>query len=300
MTSGENELIKKFMLFLKLEKGLAGHSIESYVADIKKLLAYLSSAGTDIRSAKPSDMQSFIAGLRDVGICARSQARILSGIKCFYRYLLLDGYAEEDPTVLLESPKLGIKLPEVLTVDEMNRLIGGVDLSVAEGQRNKASLEVMYGCGLRVSELVGLRVSQIYPEEEFIIVEGKGGKQRVVPISGSALREIRNYLPDRSRLTVKKGSEDILFLNRLGSKLTRVMIFYIIRKQCEVCGIRKKVSPHTLRHSFATHLLEGGANLRAIQEMLGHESIRTTEIYVHMDTDYIRTEILNHHPRNAG
>lgn len=300
MTSGENELIKKFMLFLKLEKGLAGHSIESYVADVKKLLAYLSSAGTDIHGAKLSDMQSFIAGLRDVGICARSQARILSGIRCFYRYLLLDGYAEEDPTVLLESPKLGLKLPEVLTVDEMNRLIGSVDLSVAEGQRNKAILEVMYGCGLRVSELVGLRVSQIYPEEEFIIVEGKGGKQRVVPISGSALREIRNYLPDRRRLTVKKGSEDILFLNRLGSKLTRVMIFYIIRNQCEVCGIRKKVSPHTLRHSFATHLLEGGANLRAIQEMLGHESIRTTEIYVHMDTDYIRSEILNHHPRNAG
>lgn len=298
MITGENERIRKFILYLKLEKGLSDHSIESYTADVRKLLNFFSAEGLESGSAKAEDIHRFIAGLRDVGIGARSQARILSGIKCFYRYLLLEGYTDEDPTVLLESPKLGLKLPEVLTVEEMNRLIGSIDLSVAEGQRNKAILEVLYGCGLRVSELVDLRISRLYPEEEFIIVEGKGEKQRVVPISKPALREIKNYLTDRCRLPVKKGSEDILFLNRLGSKLTRVMIFYIIRKQCEACGIKKKISPHTLRHSFATHLLEGGANLRAIQEMLGHESIRTTEIYVHMDTEFIRSEILNHHPRN--
>ena len=299
MITGENEQIRKFTLFLKLEKGLSGHSIESYTADVRKLLNFFSAEGLEPGLAKAEDIHRFIAGLRDVGICARSQARILSGIKCFYRYLVLEGYADNDPTVLLESPKLGLKLPEVLTVEEMNRLIGSVDLSVAEGQRNKAILEVLYGCGLRVSELVNLRISQLYPEEEFIIVEGKGEKQRIVPISKPAIREIKKYLTDRCRLTVKKGSEDILFLNRLGSKLSRVMIFYMIRKQCEVCEIKKKISPHTLRHSFATHLLEGGANLRAIQEMLGHESIRTTEIYVHMDTEFIRSEILNHHPRNA-
>ena len=228
----------------------------------------------------------------------RTQARIISGIKSFYEFLLLENYITHNPTELIEGPKTGLKLPEVLTVKEIDLLSSSFDLSQPEGQRNKAIIEVMYGSGLRVSELINLKLSQIYPKEEFIIIEGKGDKQRLVPISQTALHEINLYLQDRNKLDVKKGDEDILFLNRRGGRLTRVMIFYIIRNQCKKCGISKKISPHTLRHSFATHLLEGGANLRAIQQMLGHESITTTEIYTHMDNEFLRSEILTHHPRN--
>ena len=218
--------------------------------------------------------------------------------KSFYRFLLLDGYIQADPTELLETPKIGVKLPEILSVNEIDRMIASIDLSTSEGQRNRAILEVLYSCGLRVSELVNLRISDIYPEEEFIRVEGKGSKQRLVPISDIAIREIRNYMYYRGMQVVKKGSEDILFLNRRGGKLTRVMIFLIVKQYAELAGIHKTVSPHTFRHSFATHLLEGGANLRAIQEMLGHEEITTTEIYTHIDRESLRKEILEHHPRN--
>lgn len=299
MILAERDMIKKYSVYLKLEKGLSANTQESYLADIGKLLAYISADGIPAIDVTPRMIRDFFVRLRDSGIAPRSQARILSGIKSFYRFLQLDGYMESDPTELIESPKLGLKLPDILSVQEISTLIEQVDLSVAEGQRNKAILEVLYGCGLRVSELIDLRLSHVYMKEEFVLVEGKGGKQRLVPISETAIKEIRNYLLDRNLMMVKKGNEDILFLNRRGSKLTRVMIFYIIRKQCELCGIHKKISPHTFRHSFATHLLEGGANLRAIQQMLGHESIKTTEIYVHIDKEFVRSEILRHHPRNT-
>ena len=229
---------------------------------------------------------------------ARSSA-VLSGIRSFYRFLLLDDYISSDPTELIESPKIGMKLPEVLTVNEINRILDSIDLTTPEGQRNRAMLEVLYSCGLRVSELINLRYADIYPKEGFIRVEGKGGKQRLVPISEVALREIRNYLVDRNQMTPKKGFEDILFLSKRGTSLSRIMVFHIIKQQTEIAGVHKNVSPHTFRHSFATHLLEGGANLRAIQEMLGHESITTTEIYTHIDREFLRKEILEHHPRNS-
>ena len=271
---------------------------EAFLADLDKLVRFVESEGKDIRKITYDDLQQFVAQLHDVGIHARSQARIISGIKSFYKYLLLDGYIESDPTELLELPKIGMKLPEVLSVQEIDRMLDSIDLSTPEGQRNRAMLEVLYSCGLRVSELLGLRISDVYPEEGFIRVEGKGSKQRLVPISQTALREIKNYLYYRGMMVVKKGAEDILFLNRRGAPLTRVMVFYIIKQHAELAGIHKTVSPHTFRHSFATHLLEGGANLRAIQEMLGHESITTTEIYTHIDRESLRKEILEHHPRN--
>ena len=229
-----------------------------------------------------------------------SQARIVSGLKMFFKYLKMEGYIDKNPTLLLETPRLGRHLPTVLTVSEIDAMIDAIDMSKAEGQRNRAIIETLYGCGLRVSELVDLRISNIYANEGYVIVIGKGDKQRLVPISQVALDEIDKYMRDsRASVPVKRGCEDILFLNRRGNKLSRVMIFYIIRDLCEAAGIKKTVSPHTLRHSFATHLLEGGANLRAIQQMLGHESITTTEIYVHIDRTFLREEILHYHPRNC-
>jgi integrase/recombinase XerD len=239
-----------------------------------------------------------MARLKDAGISPRSQARIISGIKSFYHFLILDDYLRADPTELLESPKTGMKLPEVLTVNEINRLLDTIDLSTATGQRNRAMLEVLYSCGLRVSELTHLKHSEVYFDEEFIRVEGKGSKQRLVPISQTALKEIRNYLYDRHQISVRKGYEDTLFLNRRGAGLTRVMVFHIIKAHAILAGIQKTISPHTFRHSFATHLLEGGANLRAIQMMLGHEKITTTELYTHIDREFLRSEIIAHHPRN--
>jgi integrase/recombinase XerD len=247
-----------------------------------------------------SDLQQFVAQLNDLGISSRSQARIISGIKSFYKFLLIEDFLRVDPTELLESPKIGTKLPEVLSVDEINRILDSVDLSAPTGQRNRAMLEVLYSCGLRVSELVRLRYPDIYFDEEFIRIEGKGRKQRLVPISQAAIHEIKNYLYDRRRITVQKGSEDILFLNQRGAGLSRVMVFHIIKAQAELAGIKKTISPHTFRHSFATHLLEGGANLRAIQQMLGHEKITTTELYTHIDREFLRQEIIAHHPRNKG
>ena len=285
--------------YLRLEKSLSPNSIEAYMSDLDKLTRFAKDERKDIKDLTYEDLQQFLAQLRDIGIHPRSQARILSGIRSFYRFLLLDDYISSDPTELIESPKIGMKLPEVLTVNEINRILDSIDLTTQEGQRNRAMLEVLYSCGLRVSELINLRYADIYPKEGFIRVEGKGGKQRLVPISEVALREIRNYLVDRNHMTPKKGFEDILFLSKRGTSLSRIMVFHIIKQQTEIAGVHKNVSPHTFRHSFATHLLEGGANLRAIQEMLGHDSITTTEIYTHIDREFLRKEILEHHPRNS-
>lgn len=292
------DILGRYHTYLRLEKSLSANSIEAYLADVGKLMRFMASEGIRLPDVTYDDLQQFVAQLRDVGIHPRSQARIISGVKSFYRFLLLDGYITTDPTELLESPKIGLKLPEVLTVSEIDSIMSTIDLSLPEGQRNRAILEVLYSCGLRVSELVTLRYSDVYFDEGFIKVEGKGSKQRLVPVSGTALREIRNYLFDRNRVQVKKGFEDILFLSRRGTGLSRIMVFHIIKQQTELAGIRKNVSPHTFRHSFATHLLEGGANLRAIQLMLGHEKITTTEIYTHIDREFLREEILAHHPRS--
>ena len=293
-----NNIIDKYKTWLRLEKSLSANSIEAYLTDLDKLIRFVESEGKDFATISYQDLQQFVAQLRDIGIHPRSQARIISGIKSFYRFLLLDEYITADPTELLESPKIGLKLPEVLTINEINDILDTIDLSLPEGQRNRAMLEVLYSCGLRVSELISLRYSDVYFDEGFIRVEGKGSKQRLVPISETAIREIKNYLLDRNLMVVKKGFEDILFLSRRGTALSRIMVFHIIKQQTEMAGVHKNVSPHTFRHSFAPHLLEGGANLRAIQEMLGHEKITTTEIYTHIDRQFLRKEILEHHPRS--
>jgi integrase/recombinase XerD len=301
MAPKEIDIITKYTTYLRLEKGLSENTTEAYLDDLNKLIRFINrEPDISIFTLTYGNIQQFIIQLSELGISARSQARIISGIKSFYRFLLTEKYLETDPTELLESPKIGQKLPEVLTEKEINTLIDSIDLSRAEGQRNRAMLEVLYSCGLRVSELTGLLYSNIYFDEQFIIVKGKGDKQRLVPISGKAIREIRNYLIDRHKLKVQKGFEDTLFLNRRGAGLTRVMVFHIIKEQAKMAGIRKNISPHTMRHSFATHLLEGGANLRAIQMMLGHESITTTEIYTHIDCEFLRREIIAHHPRNRN
>ena len=298
--SGESELFAAFHTYLQLEKSLSPNSVEAYTDDVNKLFAYLHIVGKTPEDATLDDLQEMIAGLHEIGVSPRSQARIVSGIKSFYRFLSLENYIDKDPTELLESPKIGLKLPDFLTVMEINGIIDSIDRSLPEGQRNRAILETLYSCGLRVSELIGLRFSDLYLDEGFIKVEGKGRKQRLVPISPVAIKEINFYLQDRNLIPVKKGYEDVLFLSRRGTSLSRIMIFHIIKVQTELAGVRKSVSPHTFRHSFATHLLEGGANLRAIQQMLGHEKIATTEIYTHLDRDFLRNEILEHHPRNSS
>lgn len=292
------DIISKYKTWLRLEKSLSANSIEAYLTDLDKLTRFIESEGKGYTDITYQDLQQFVAQLHDIEIHPRSQARIISGIKSFYRFMLLDEYITVDPTELLESPKIGLKLPEVLTVNEINDILDSIDLSLPEGQRNRAMLEVLYSCGLRVSELTSLRYSDVYFDEGFIKVEGKGSKQRLVPISDAAVREIKNYLLDRNLVAVKKGYEDILFLSRRGTGLSRIMVFHVIKQQAEMAGIQKNVSPHTFRHSFATHLLEGGANLRAIQDMLGHEKITTTEIYTHIDREFLRKEILEHHPRS--
>lgn len=295
----QETLLRRYVAYLRLEKGMTSNTIEAYTNDVQKLLQYTASGNLSLQDVDRGTLHDFVCTLQDVGIGARSQARVISGIKSFFRYLKLDGYIDEDPASQLEMPQTGRHLPEVLTVEEIDAMLSSIDLSTAEGQRNRAILEVLYSCGLRVSELVGLRLSQLYLQDEYICVEGKGNKQRLVPISQQAVREIERYMSDRATLDIKAGEEDYLFLNRRGRHLSRVMVFYIVRDACERCGIKKSVSPHTLRHSFATHLLENGANLRAIQQMLGHESITTTEIYVHLDKHFLRQEVLEHHPRNT-
>lgn len=291
-------LIKSYHTYLLLEKSLSKNSVDAYMDDLNKLINYFESIAKHPQDAVLEDIQNMLIVLHEMNINPRSQARIVSGIKSFYRFLLLEKWIETDPTELLEAPKIGLKLPEFLSVEEINNIISTIDLSKAEGQRNKAILETLYSCGLRVSELTGLNISDLYLDEGFIRVKGKGNKQRLVPISPLAIKEINLYFMDRNNMIIKKGFEDILFLSRRGTALSRIMVFHIVKVHTELAGIKKTISPHTFRHSFATHLLEGGANLRVIQAMLGHEKIATTEIYTHLDRDFLRSEILNYHPRN--
>ncbi len=290
--------VQEYVRWLKLEKSLSANTVEAYQQDLQKLLDFLDAEGLDFLEATSDDLERFNAGLHDIGIHPRSQARILSGIKSFYRFLLLADYLQADPSELIEGPKTGLHLPEVLTVDEIDRIIDAVDMDKPEGQRNRAIIETLYSCGLRVSELCNLRLSDLYFDEGFIRVTGKGDKQRLVPISPRAVKEIRYWLLDRNGWRIKPGHEDYIFLARRGNRISRIMVFHLVKELAERAGIAKTISPHTFRHSFATHLLEGGANLRAIQEMLGHESIATTEIYTHIDRQMLRSEIILHHPRN--
>lgn len=296
----QDNIIHKYIRYMKLQRNYSGNTLEAYILDINKLLKFLKDNGISPEAAKLSDIQCFAASLHDIGISPRSQCRILSGVRAFYKYLYLDGYIKDDPTELLESPKLGDHLPEVLTTEEVDRLEQAIDLSKWEGQRNKAIIEVLFSCGLRVSELVNLKMSALYLDEQFVRIMGKGNKERLVPISENAIEQLRYWFIDRSHMNIKPGEEDYVFLNRRGAHLTRTMILIMIKRLGAEAGIQKTISPHTLRHSFATALLEGGADLRAIQSMLGHESIGTTEIYTHIDTHTLREEILNHHPRNIA
>ena len=291
-------IIRKYQRYLKLEKALSANTLDAYLTDLDKLLRFLKAENIDMLSVTLDDLQRFAAGLHDIGIHPRSQARIMSGIKSFFHFLIMADYREDDPSELLEGPKIGFKLPEVLTVEEIDTIIATVDMSKKEGQRNRAILETLYSCGLRVSELCNLKLSELYFDEGFIKVEGKGSKQRLVPISPRAIKEIKYWLLDRNLGKIKKGFEDYVFLARWGNSISRIMVFHLIKELAEKAGITKNISPHTFRHSFATHLLEGGANLRAIQCMLGHESIATTEIYTHIDRNMLRSEIIEHHPRN--
>ncbi len=298
--SSWNRYIKEFVSYLKIEKGLAENSIFAYQNDVAKLHDFSVSIDKNAEQISYNDLKLFIAALYDLGLSARTQARIISGIKQFYGYLLLENYITIDPSELLDQPKIGRKLPEVLTIEEIDRLIDALDMSKNESHRNKAIIETLYSCGLRVSELVNLRFSDLFFEEGFIRVIGKGNKERLVPVSASVEKEISIYNDHiRRHQNIKKGDENVVFLNRRGGKLTRVMIFTIIKDLAERISLQKTISPHTFRHSFATHLLEGGANLRAIQEMLGHESITTTEIYTHLEQRYLKEAILSFHPRNA-
>lgn len=292
------ELLSLYRDYLRLEKNMTSNTVEAYTDDVGKLLLYLKDAGLQPESVKLENLEHFAAGLHDIGITPRSQARILSGVRSFYKFLLMNRRIDALPTELLPSPKIGEHLPEVLSVEEIDRIISGIDLSEKEGQRNRAIIEMLYSCGLRVSELCNLLISDIWRDEGFVKVMGKGRKERFVPISGRALRELSLWEECRCHINIRPGNEDYVFLSfKRGRKLSRITVFHIVKVLAENAGITKEISPHTFRHSFATHLLEGGANLRAIQEMLGHESIATTEIYTHLDNSRLREEILRHHPR---
>jgi len=296
--SNEHLVLRQYRSFLMLEKSFSDNTYQAYVHDVQKLLQFLEDEKISYLTVTLVDLQHFLFQLAQIGINERSQARIISGIKSFYAFLVLENRLQDDPTSLLESPKLPKKIPQILSIEEIDALIQAIDYSVPEGIRNRAIIETLYSCGLRVSELVELKLSDIFWQEEFIKVVGKGNKERLIPISRTALKEIKSYLTERINLPIKKGSEDIVFLNRRGNKLTRQMIFIIINKLADEIGLDKQIGPHTFRHSFATHLLEGGANLRVIQEMLGHESILTTEIYTHVDVHFLRETIMSYHPRN--
>lgn len=289
-------LLDDFAAHLSLERGLSPNTTAAYLTDATHALTFLDNAGIPVQMTEETDLHTFLAMLHDMGISPRTQARIIAGIRAFFRFLRLEHYIETDPSELIELPAIPRHLPDILTVEEIDAMIDAIPAEKAEAQRNRAILETLYGSGLRVSELVDLRISRIDLKEGLLIVEGKGSKQRMIPMSPPSVENIELYLPDRDRLDIKPAGRDILFLNRRGAPLTRVMVFYIIRDLAAAAGISKTVSPHTLRHSFATHLLEGGANLRAIQEMLGHESIATTELYLHLDRSRLRSELLTHHP----
>jgi integrase/recombinase XerD len=290
---------KDFETFLRLEKSLSQNSIEAYLNDVSKLDNFFQETGRDTLPAQVqySDLKEFLIWFNKDNKNTRTQSRVLSGIRAYFKFLLIEGEVTDNPSSLIESPKIGLKLPEVLSIIEIDSMIDVIDLSKPEGHRNKAIIETLYGCGLRVSELVGLKLTDIHYKEGYVIVTGKGSKQRLVPVSGKALKEIDLYKQDRNRLPVIKDS-NTLFLNRRGSRLTRVMIFTIIKDLAAKAGIKKNISPHTFRHSFATHMIEAGADLRAVQEMLGHESILTTEIYTHIDRSYLRDTLMMFHPRS--
>lgn len=291
-------LRRRYVRYLKLERNYSPNTIEAYVHDLDYLINFIKGEGLAIADVRLSHLETFAATIHEFGVSATSQARILCGVRSFFRFLVLDGVLADDPAELLESPAVGEHLPEVLTTEEVDRMEASIDLSKWEGQRNRAIIEVLFSCGLRVSELVNLRFSDVSLNDKFLRIVGKGSKERLAPISDAALREIQLWLFDRNLMKVKPGEQEYVFLNRRGAHLTRTMILIMIKRTAEEAGITKTVSPHTLRHSFATALLKGGANLRAIQEMLGHENIKTTQIYTHIDITTLRDEILNHHPRN--
>ena len=290
--------IKEFKYYLQIERSLAQNSVEAYIRDINKLSTYCSKINKTEISTSTKEIRKFITELNDNGISARSQARIISGIKSFYKYLVIEDVIIDDPTTLIDNPKIGLKLPDVLSIIEIDMIVGAIDLSRKHGERNRAIIETLYSCGLRVSELINLKISNIKFIEGYLKVTGKGNKERLAPIGSKAIKYISLYINEvRVHQKIKKDQQDYVFLNNRGSKLTRVMIFTIIKKLVKISGIQKKISPHSFRHSFATHLIEGGADLRAVQEMLGHESITTTEIYTHLDKDYLRSNLMQFHPR---
>lgn len=291
------KILDGYAAYIGLERGLSQNTVIGYRFDIEKFINYLKDSGTALRDVTLPVLQQFVADMHDVGISPRSQARIVSGLKSFFKYLVMAGYTEENPSIMLETPNIGLHLPEVLTLEEIDRLENEIDTSTTEGIRNYAIIETLYGCGLRVSELVNLEISRVFLKDKYLMVNGKGSKERIVPMSDMVIDLISDYLKVRGEV-IKPGEENILYLSRRGTRLTRQMIFTIIRRLAARAGIKKTISPHTLRHSFATHLLEGGANLRAIQQMLGHETIATTEIYLHIDSTRLKEEILLHHPRN--
>ena len=294
-----NSILKKYKSYITLEQGLSNNTREAYLHDVEKLFTYFEDEKIDFLKVELEHFHSFAAALMDVGIGERSIARILSGVRSFYKFLVLDGYLEQDPTELLESPKIGKHLPEVLSVEEIDAIEGVIDVSTPEGQRDRAAIEMLYSCGLRVSELCNLLLSDLFLDEGFLRVTGKGNKQRLVSISERAIRELKSWFAFRNSINIKPGEEDYVFISAARKKhLSRITVFHNIKVYAEQAGIQKTISPHTFRHSFATHLLEGGANLRAIQTMLGHESISTTEIYTHIDRRFLRDQILQHFPRN--
>lgn len=291
-------LTKEYNRFLQFERGLSAHTISAYLQDLSKWQTYCEQNALSLKETKRTDILSFLEWLHDFGISPQTQSRVISGLKSFYSFLQIEFEWQGNPTELIEAPKLKRSLPCILHIEEINALIGAIDLSSAEGVRNKAILEILYGCGLRVSELTNLKLSNLFLDVEFIKVEGKGNKERLIPIGKEAIKHLTIYIKEvRNHLTIKNGHEDIVFLSRRGSALSRVMVFLIIKKLAEKIGLKKNISPHTFRHSFASHLVEGGADLRAVQDMLGHESITTTEIYTHVDTDYLRSVIMEFHPR---
>ncbi len=293
-------LKRRYLRYLKLERNYSPNTIEAYTHDIDYLLNFLRGEQIGVEDVRLEHLETFAATIHEFGVSATSQARILSGVRSFFRFLVLDGVLRDDPSELLESPSVGEHLPEVLSTEEVDRMEAAIDLSKWEGQRNRAIIEVLFSCGLRVSELVSLKFSDVFAEEKYLRIVGKGDKERLVPISDTALNEMKLWLFDRNLMKIKPGEQDYVFLNRRGAHLTRTMILIMIKRTAEDAGITKTVSPHTLRHSFATALLQGGANLRAIQEMLGHENIKTTQIYTHIDITTLREEILLHHPRNMN
>lgn len=295
-----DRLLDTFESYLLVERGMSPNTLVNYRMDVEKLVGYLENSGKTLAETTTDDLRQFIGELIDLGIAERSRARIVSGVRTFFRYMRLENYMDDDPAAMLETPKVGMYLPEVLTLDEIDAMIAAIDPFKEEATRNRAIIETLYGCGLRVSELVNLEISRVFMTEGYLIVTGKGNKERMVPMSQNSIDEINAYLADRLMLDIKPGEENILFLNRRGHRLTRQMIFTLVRQLADAAGINRVISPHTLRHSFATHLLEGGANLRAIQMMLGHENLSTTQLYLHIDRTRLRDDILRYHPRNRS